>query len=140
MGRGDPETRPARDVDLWPTPTFSDGNLDVPNNDPRTWKAREIRKAKEGIALQFPLSIAVRVARISEGWAVSRDLDSEGRRLEPRAPRARPAPGTPRAGRTTSPDSRVLNPLFLAMLMGFGPTDVTRLARTVMESTWYARG
>lgn len=132
VGRRDPETRAPRDLDLWPTPTFSDGKMDGHTLYPEVWKAREIRKAREGIALQFPLTIAVRVARIGEGWAVSRDLDSSGRKLEPRGDSpGRRGPGTRKAGRAISPDSRVLNPLFLAMLMGFGPTDVTRLEPTV---------
>ncbi len=135
-GRGNPEDRDPKDVVLWPTPTFSDGKMDGHSHSPRTWKGREIRKAKEGIALQFPLSIAIRVARIGEGWAVSRDLNSEGWPLLPHdGPPGRRARATKSAGKTISPDSRVLNPLFLAMLMGFGPTDVTRLEVTAMAWT-----
>lgn len=141
VGRGDPEKRDWQDVELWPTPTFSDGKMDGHGNSPQVWKSREIRKAAAGIALQFTLGIAVRVARMDHGWAVSRDLDSQGRRLEPtQGPPGRRGRGTSRAGRTISPDSRVLNPLFLAMLMGFGPTDVTLLAPTVMESMSSRRG
>lgn len=140
-GRGNPEDREPKDVVLWPTPTFSDGKMDGHSHSPRTWKGREIRKAGEGIALQFPLSIAIRVARIPEGWAVSRDLDSAGLPLLPHdGPPGRRARATGSAGKTISPDSRTLNPLFLAMLMGFGPTDVTLLEPMVTGSTWWRQG
>ncbi len=140
-GRHDPMRRTPRDLELWPTPTFSDGKMDVHSHTPQNWKAREIRKAAEGIALQFPLSIAIRVAREGHGLAISRDLDHLGFRLQPRTdPPGRRGPGTPKAGKTISPDSRVLNPFFLAMLMGFGPTDVTLLEPMVTASMWWRQG
>ena len=140
QGRMDPLTRETRDIDMWPTPSFMDGALDSPTYDVRMWKAREIRKARQGISLQFHIVEAIRMAREPEGWAISRDLDRNGDRMLPPDHVDHPGRGTSRGGRTISPDSRVLNPLFLAMLMGFGPTDVTRLEPMVMESTWYRQG
>ena len=114
-----------QDVLLWPTPTASDGKMG--DQAPEVWKAREIRKAEEGIN-QFPLSVAAQMAREQDGWAIDRGRKADGTPLLPsETRRARRGQATSTDGPPSSKSIPKLNPLFVSMLMGYGPSDVTLL-------------